>query len=275
MDFTERVPLGRTGLLVSRMGMASGYGVSAAAMERAYHEYGVNYFYVSPILNQGNMIKAVRNLAPGHRDDLCIVQARPFIKGYGGFRLERYVERWLKKLGLEWLDLLLQDVRKPFSRKLADRIERLRESGKVRFLGISGHDRPLIRRFACGELEMPADFYHIRYNAVHTGAEQDIFPHLPRENRPGIVIFTATCWRKLLKPKLLPPGEKPLEARDCYRFVLSNPDVHVCLTGPSNEARMEHNLEALKAGPLEEEEMARIRRIGEHIYGTARRIPGE
>jgi aryl-alcohol dehydrogenase-like predicted oxidoreductase len=275
MNLKERVPLGKTGLMVSRMGLASGYGVKATAIERACHEYGINYFYVSPLLNQGNMIRAVRNLALGHRDELCIVQARPFIKGYGGFRLERYVERWLEKLGLERLDLLLQDVRKPLSQKIIDRVQRLRESGKVRFLGISGHDRPLIRKFACGDVAMPADFFHIRYNAVHTGAEQDIFPHLPKENRPGIVIFTATCWRKLLKPKLLPPGERPLDAVDCYRFVLSNADVNVCLTGPSNAVQIEDNLKALDAGPLDEEEMARVRRIGKHIYDTARRIPGE
>jgi hypothetical protein len=30
---------------------------------------------------------------------------------------------------------------------------------------------------------------------------------------------------------------------------------------------MEDNLKALDAGPLDEEEMARVRRIGQHIYG--------
>jgi hypothetical protein len=32
---------------------------------------------------------------------------------------------------------------------------------------------------------------------------------------------------------------------------------------------MEENLKALDAGPLNEEEMARARRIGRHIYGSA------
>ena len=36
MDFKERVPLGRTGLMVSRIGVASGYGVPAAASENAF-----------------------------------------------------------------------------------------------------------------------------------------------------------------------------------------------------------------------------------------------
>jgi len=251
--------------MVSRIGLASGYGVPAAAIEKAFLEYGINYLYVSPVLNLKSMVRAVRNLAPHHRDELCIVLARPLFRA---FRLERYVERWLKKLGLEWIDLLFQDVRKPFSPKLTDRVQRLQDSGKVRFLGMSSHDRLLFGKIARGEVEAPVDFFHIRYNAVHTGAEQDIFPHLAEENRPGIVIFTATCWRKLLKPKRMPAGERPLSAADCYRFVLSHPDVNVCITAPSTAARMEENFEALEAGPLDEEEMARVRRIGRHIYGN-------
>jgi len=264
MDLRERVPFGRTGLMLSRMGLASCYGIPAAAIEKAFHEYGINYLYISPLLNLGNMVQAIRNLAPSHRDELCIVLARPLFRT---LRLESYVERWLKKLGLEWVDLLFQDVRKPPSQKLTDRVQRLRDSGKVRFVGMSSHERPLFGKIARGEVRAPADFFHVRYNAVHTGAEQDVFPHLPQEDRPGIGIFTATCWRKLLKPKLMPEGERPLTAADCYRFVLSHPDVNVCVTAPSTAERMEENFRALDAGPLDEEEMARVRRIGKHIYG--------
>jgi len=267
MDFTERVSFGRTGLMVGRIGLASGYGVPAAAIEKAFYEYGINYLYVSPLLNLGNMVQAIRNLAPSHRDKLCIVLARPYLGGFGGLRLESFVERWLTKLKLEWADLLLQDVRKPLSQKLTDRVQRLRDSGKVRFVGMSSHERPLFGKIARGEVKAPVDFFQIRYNAVHTGAEQDIFGHLPQEDRPGIVIYTATCWRKLLNPKLMPAGESPLTAADCYRFVLSHPDVNVCVTGPSTAAQMEDNFKALDAGPLDEEEMARVRRIGKHIYG--------
>ena len=268
MDLTQRVSFGQTGLVVSRIGLASGYGVPAAAIEKAFHEYGINYLYVSPVMNLGSMIQAIRNLAPGHRDELVIVLARAFFHpGFGGFRLESFVDRWLGKLGLEWTDLLLQSLNKPQTPKLTDRLQRLQESGKVRFVGMSSHKRPLFPKVARGEVNAPDDFFHIRYNATHTGAEQEVFPHLPREHRPGITIFTATCWRKLLKPKLMPAGEGPLTAEDCYRFVLSHPDVNVCLTAPATAEQMEDNLKALTAGPLGEEEMARVRRIGKYVYG--------
>jgi aryl-alcohol dehydrogenase-like predicted oxidoreductase len=266
-DFKERIPFGKTGLMVNRIGLASGYGVPAAAMEKAYHEYGVNYFYISPLLNIGNMVKAINNLSSSNRDDLLIILARPYFGGFGGRRLENYVEKWLKKLGLERINLIFQDVRKPFKPELMDRVQRLKVAGKIHFAGISSHDRPLFPRITRGEVAAPADFFHVRYNMVHSGAEQDVFPLLPRENRPGIGIYTATCWRKPLKAKNMPPGESPLTAADCYRFVLSNPDVDVCLTAPKTEKQMEENFRALEAGPLDEEEMKRVRHIGKYIYG--------
>jgi hypothetical protein len=72
---------------------------------------------------------------------------------------------------------------------------------------------------------------------------------LPHDNSPGIVVFTATCWRKPLKAKNMPAGEAPLTAADCYRFVLSNPNVNVCITGPSSAHQMGKNLAALAGGP--------------------------
>ena len=266
MDFKNRVPFGRTGLMVSRIGLASGFGVPTVAIEKAYYEYGVNYFWFS-FLKRGNMVRAIRNLAPKHRDNLCIKLSWP---ASGSLFVQNFVHRWLKKLRLDQVDLIaLQDQRKPPSQKLIDRMNRLKDSGKVRFVGISSHYRPLFGIIARGEVKAPVDFYQVRYNAVHPGAEQDVFPHLPQKNRPGIEIFTATCWRKLLKPKLMPAGDHSLTAADCYRFVLSHPDVNVCSTGPSTAEQMEANLKALGAGPLDEEEMIRIRRIGKHIYETA------
>jgi aryl-alcohol dehydrogenase-like predicted oxidoreductase len=263
VDFKERVPLGRTGVKVSRIGLASGYGVPAASIEKAYEEHGTNYLYLSPFLNMGSMVQAIRNLVR-HRDDLFVVLARPIFKK---FRLERYVDRWLEKLGLEWIDLLFQDVGKVPPPELFDRVRGLQDAGKVRHLGISSHNRPHLGRIARGETMPEVDFFHVRYNAVHVGAEKDVYPHLQEENRPGVVVFTATCWRKLLKPKLVPEGEKALTAAECYRFVLSNPDVNVCITAPSSTERMEENFKGLEAGPLDAEAMARIRRIGKHIYG--------
>ena len=62
----------------------------------------------------------------------------------------------------------------------------------------------------------------------------------------------------------------PLSARDCYRFVLSNPAVDVCMTGARTHEMMRENLGTLESGPLNGQEMERIRKIGDHVYGKPR-----
>ena len=84
-----------------------------------------------------------------------------------------------------------------------------------------------------------------------------------------MVAFTATSWRQLLGHRRLPKGEKVPTAADCYRFVLSRPEVDVCLSGPSSADQMEHALEALRRGPLAPDELAWMRRVGDAIYGRA------
>jgi len=155
--------------------------------------------------------------------------------------------------------------RRPF-RKIIDEALKLKEQGLVRFMAMSGHKRRFFGDIARTN-DPPIDIFMLRYNAAHTGAEEDIFLHLPTENRPGVTVYTATRWGKLLNPKKMPPGEQPLNAADCYRFVLSNPHVDLCMMGPRNEQEMLEGLKALKQGPLADAEMARIRQIGKYVHG--------
>jgi hypothetical protein len=111
----------------------------------------------------------------------------------------------------------------------------------------------------------------IRYNAAHTGAEQDIFPNLAKR-RPAIVAYTATRWGGLLKR---PNGwDGPLmTAPDCYRFCLSNPHVDLVLTGPKNRRQLQENLSHLKEnGPLSEEELHWIRNFGQIVHQSSSRF---
>lgn len=78
---------------------------------------------------------------------------------------------------------------------------------------------------------------------------EEIFSFLKPNQRPGIVIFTATGWCKPLKIQNMPARESPLSAAECYRFILSNPNVDVCLTGPSTSQQMQENLSVLAGGP--------------------------
>jgi len=82
----------------------------------------------------------------------------------------------------------------------------------------------------------------------------------------GLVAFTATSWKQLLDPKRMPAGERVPTASDCYRFVLSNPAIGQCMTGPANEEQAAEAMRANELGPMNEEELAWMRRVGDHIH---------
>ena len=110
------------------------------------------------------------------------------------------------------------------------------------------------------------DVLMIRYNAAHRGAEKDIFPFVATHN-PGIVSFTATRWRYLLRrPKNWPKDAPVPDARMTYRFVLSNPHVHVCLTAPTSLKQLRENLQLLEEGPLSDQEMEFMKKFGDAVY---------
>ena len=62
----------------------------------------------------------------------------------------------------------------------------------------------------------------------------------------------------------------PLTAPLCYRFVLSNPHVHVAWMGPANREQLDENLAALDAGPLSAEEEAWVREYGRQVRAKKR-----
>ena len=258
-DWKEAI-LGRTNRTAGRLGLACSYGADDRCVAMAF-DHGVNYYYWGA-LRRGGFSAGLRRLKPARDRVLVAVQSFSRMAGLVGWSLERA----LRQLEMDYADVLLLGLwNKPVRPAVLDAARRLRERGLVRYLAVSTHHRPLAPKLAAaGEV----DILHVRYNAIHRGAEQDIFPLLPpREARPGIVSFTATSWGELMTPAKLPPGEHVPAAADCYRFVLSNPAVDVCLSGPKNPQQFQAALDALQRGPLDPDEMAWMTRIGKAKYG--------
>jgi len=264
--FTKRI-LGGTGLKVGPLGLAASYGAPAEAFEEAFAK-GCNYFYLGSGRHRAGMRQAVRNLCrQGQRDNLVVA-----IQSYArfGFLMEWFFKRNLRAMGIERADILILGWhnRRP-SPGLVVRALEMKAKGLCRFLGMSGHQRKLFPQMA---VEGRFDLFHVRYNAAHRGAENDIFPHLQCDDRPGIVSYTATRWGQLLNSKKMPDGDAVPAPSDCYRFVLSNPAVDVCMCGPKNLDQMQAALPALELGPLGEDDMARIRRIGDYVHDHTRKF---
>jgi aryl-alcohol dehydrogenase-like predicted oxidoreductase len=255
----ERVTLGRTGLSVTRLGVAASYGTDEAMVEEAVAR-GVNYFWWGALRTK-KMARGIRAVARGNREDLVVVA---HCLSRSRFQMSRFVQKSLDRLGVDYLDVLLlaNHKRRP-DPWLVEHASRLKERGLVRFLALSSHHRTLFPEI---EKDRQIDIFHLRYNAAHRGAEEEVFDQLPEAGGPGVVSFTCNRWGSLIDPAWMPPGEPPPSAADCHRFVLSHPKVHVACCGPSNMEQLVQNLECLEQGPMSEEELERMRRIGRHVY---------
>jgi len=256
---------GHTGIPLFRLGMSATYRPGRDAVHTAL-DAGVNFFFCYGF--DTHMTRALRELSATQRERYVVATgAYNLILGHTSIR--RTLEKRLRQLRTDYLDVFLFfGVTKPrhFPERIRAEMVALREAGKVRAIGMSCHDR----RFA-GQLAAAGvlDAFMIRYNAAHRGAEQDIFPHLAA-HQPGVISYTATRWRFLLRrPKGWPKDGRVPTAGECYRFVLSNPHVDVCLTAPSNADQLQANLAAVRAGPLSDADMTFMRGFGDAVRRTA------
>jgi aryl-alcohol dehydrogenase-like predicted oxidoreductase len=264
-DFLYRdVPsLGRR---VFRLGLATNYGVEGADLEWAL-EHRINYVFWTP---------KARGVTPSlkraiKRDRESVIIACGPTTGYFGGSIKRACEQLLKELGTEYIDvfqLFWLGRMSAWKPSTIDTLVSLRESGKVRAIGASIHHR---KRAGMLAEDSPLDMLMIRYNAAHTGAEQDIFPHLAKR-KPAIVAYTATRWGALLnRPKGW--NSTVMTASDCYRFCLSNSHVDLALTGPKNRQQLKENISQLQEkGPLSEEENRWIRNFGKIVHRRSSRF---
>jgi predicted aldo/keto reductase-like oxidoreductase len=266
MDSFSATRLGKTGLQVGRLGVSASYGAPAEAFEAAF-EKGCNYFYWGSKRKSG-MRQAIINICrKGKRDELVVL-----IQSYSRSPLlmEVFFKNALKSLNIDSADVLLLGwhKRRP-SQRMLDKCLDMKAKGLYRYLAISSHNRPLFPRLARDNV---FDIFHLRYNAAHRGAETEVFDQFSNQEKPGIVSYTATRWGQLLNPKKVPSGEKPLSASDCYRFVLSNPNVDICMCGPRDRGQMQEALRSLELGPLSEDELVRVRKIGDYVHQHSTRF---
>ncbi len=257
-----RIELGRTGLEVVPLGLAASYGIAESEVERAF-ERGLDLFYWGTRRTPG-FGRALARIARRDRSRVVTV-----VQSYARspWLVARSLENALRVLRLDHTDVLVLGWwnRSPPERILAGASELVR-AGKARHLMVSGHHRPNAPVVA---RDPRVGLIMTRYSAAHPGAERDVFPALPQP-RPGVIAYTTTSWGQLLDPALTPPGERVPSGTDCYRFVLSSPHVDACWTGAKNAGELDAALRALDLGPMGDDELAWMRRVGESVRERTR-----
>ncbi|HZP84326.1 MAG TPA: aldo/keto reductase [Chthonomonadaceae bacterium] len=256
---------GRTGLTVTRLGMggypfggvneAAGWNPftpdgrrTAIATIRHALEQGLTYFDTAPGYGDGNSESIYGEALEGVTTSYALATKCPW-SGIGAEEVIASVEESLRRLRRETVDVVQfhggmfteADARHILEDGPMDGLTRLREQGKVRFLGFTCEDPftalPLLESGAF-------DVVQLRYNLLHFQAAEHALPKAA-ERDVGVAVMrpmTSGILQRILRD-LAPEW---LAARDpydvCLRFVLSDPRVHTALVGARWPEEVDRNV---------------------------------
>ncbi|HEY7381406.1 MAG TPA: aldo/keto reductase [Gaiella sp.] len=314
----EQIRLGRTNVQVSvvglgcgghsRLGMAGGASArEAARVVRRAVELGITLIDTAMVYETE---EAVGLGIEGSRDGLVLstktLLQRSLDRPDDLISADELVENLdgsLRRLGTDYVDLYhlhalttaqidhAVDV-------LLPELERQRELGKVRFLGVTemfgedtGHE--MLRRV------LPADHFDvvmIGFNVLNPSARKTVFPLTMARDVGTLIMFAVR--RALSIPERAREvvgelaarsgvGTDALDADDplaflreapgvgsvveaAYRFARHEPGAHVVLTGTGDPAHLEENVRSIQAPPLPPDVLARL----EEMFGEVDSVSG-
>ncbi len=260
------VIFGRTGLSVTQLGMGGfpfggvnevqGWNpftlegrAQAVATIRHALQSGITYFDTAPGYGDGNSESIYGEALEGVTASYTLATKCPWAN-VGAAEVIASVEASLKRLRRETVDVVQfhggmfteSDARHILEDGPLDGLDRLREQGKIRFLGFTCEEPftalPLI---ASGAF----DVVQLRYNLLnHQAAEHA----LPKASAANIGIAVMRPMTSGILPRILRDlAPEWLAARDpydvCLRFVLSDPRVHTALVGARWPHEVDRNIQ--------------------------------
>jgi aryl-alcohol dehydrogenase-like predicted oxidoreductase len=222
--------------------------------------------------------------------------AQPGVRAEEAFPAEWIVactERSLQNLGLETIDVQQFHV---WSDEWVgqgdwlDGIERLKRDGKIRFFGISINDHQPENAIRLVESGL-VDTVQVIYNVFDQSPEDALFPTVEAAE-VGVIVrvpFDEGALTGAVRPETTFPdgdfrnsyfaGDRKIEvwervqaiasdlgvevdrlAEIALRFCLSHPASSVVIPGMRSTRNVERNLRAVSAGPLDEDQLAALRR---------------
>jgi aryl-alcohol dehydrogenase-like predicted oxidoreductase len=223
--------LGRTNVMVSDISLGSGQIDDVDVARRAL-DAGINYFDTAPDYSDTNSERVLGEAMKGRRDQVFL--ATKFCVSDGHLpndtpvpKVMEAVEASLKRLQTDHVDLIHVHSCDRVDRLLAPNIheafDRLKEQGKVRFLGVSTHT-PNLEEVANAAID--SGRFDVMMLAYHFGMWPN-FGHILEKAKANDVAIVAMKTLKGAKHTNLAEfrDEKSAYSQAAFRWVLSNPNV--------------------------------------------------
>ena len=260
-----RTTLGRTGLVVTRLGTGGAYCETADGY-RAALDCGVNYMDTARAYRDGDDERVIGNAIQGRRHEL-ILATKTEQRDAAGAR--RDLETSLRLLGTDYIDIYqLHYLNTEEERQRAlgadgalEAAHKAREEGLIRFIGVTGHDWQQIQHaVATGFFDTVLCWY----NCAMKEPEETVFL-AARQHNTGVVIMNASRNDKLFDGEGAPAEEQ------FYRYVLSHASVGLTVMGLRDVPRFRRIASALSdRHTLTPEESAEL-----ESYGARMRADGK
>ncbi|WJH32189.1 aldo/keto reductase [Paenibacillus sp. CC-CFT747] len=288
----EYTTFGRTGLRVSKLGLGGAPlgGVFGPAdereVEKMIHEAidgGINFIDTAPSYGNGESERRIGRALSGGRRSQVVLASKAVGPGesFGYEETIRSVEQSLTRLQTEWIDLLqIHDAEHvPYETIVGETLpalQKLREEGKIRFIGISTRVLPLLLRYVRLN-EFDSIQFYARYMLIDHTAKDELLP-LAAENGLGVINgsvlglgLLADTPAPFLSPAIVEEAAKRIEelhflrrtepfglVEPAMRFSLSQPAIHVTLTGAATSEVLRTNMAFCDGRGLEPDELERV-----------------
>ncbi|MBD3192857.1 MAG: aldo/keto reductase [Candidatus Heimdallarchaeota archaeon] len=233
---------------------------------------GINYVDTAYPYHRGKSeVVLGKALKDGYREKVTLVTKNPVRMVEKPEDYDKFLKEQLERLDVDFIDVYLfhglreERFEKVLEFDLIDRAKKAKEEGKIKHLGFSVHDKPEnIKKFLdTNEFEVML----IQYNILDQVNEEVI--KYAAEKGVGVVIMGPVAGGRLA----LPPPEEMKEwvtpGRNDFvdlalKFVWSNPNVSVALSGMGSETMVDENLSLASKEPytLTEAEKERAESIG-------------
>ena len=238
-DHIPQTTLGRTGLVVTRLGTGGAYCETADGYQAAL-DCGVNYMDTARAYRDGDDERVIGNAIQGRRHEL-ILATKTAQRDAEGAR--RDLETSLRLLRTDYIDIYqLHHLNTEEERNRAlgangalEAVQKARAEGLIRFIGVTGHDWEQIQQaVATGFFDTVLCWY----NCAMKEPEGTVFPEARRHNT-GVVIMNASRNDKLFDGAGAPAPEQ------FYRYVLSHESVDLTIMGLRDVPRFHRIASAL------------------------------
>ncbi len=225
--------LGRTGMAISDISFGCS-GLDNADVVRRAIDRGINYFDTSPDYSRAGSEKTLGQGIQGYqRDKLFIVSKFCTTRGHLSdttpvTEVMAAVEASLRRIGTDYLDLAhihaCNSIDRLMNPNIHEAFDRLKEQGKLRFLGVSSHTPRLeeVMRHAVGSDRF--DVIMVAYNFRNWPELTNIF-HAAKQKGVGVVAMKTLKGARHSALSDFTPTERESFSQAAFKWVLSNPDV--------------------------------------------------